>query len=359
MQLSQIVETFRTDYDRTDYCGFIGSSMAMQEIYRIIDQAAPSKATVTITGESGTGKEVCAEAIHKKSPRNDKPFIALNCGAIPKDLMESEIFGHVKGSFTGAMADRDGAATRADGGTLFLDEICEMDPALQVKLLRFIQTRSFQKVGGSKLQEVDVRFVCATNRNPWAEVQAGRFREDLFYRLNVIPVHLPTLAEREKDVIEIAEHFLSAFSKEEGKEFTNIASDVVDAFLKHKWPGNVRQLQNIIRNVVVLHEGPAVTFDMLPTPFNQPSTQSQTAPGPVADTQLAIDGPSDFGAVPTGGPAVELKPLWQVEHDFIKHALDACDGNVQRAATILELSPSTLYRRLRDLKSQAAAQAAE
>ncbi len=174
-----------------NYQGFIGSSQTMQQVYRTIDSAASSKASIFITGESGTGKEVCAEAIHAASKRGDKPFIAINCAAIPKDLIESELFGHVKGAFTGAANDRQGAAELADGGTLFLDELCEMDLDLQTKLLRFIQTGTFQKVGSSKMKSVDVRFVCATNRDPWKEVQEGRFREDLYYRLYVIPLHLP------------------------------------------------------------------------------------------------------------------------------------------------------------------------
>jgi len=358
-QLTKIVETFRHDYDRADYCNFVGSSLAMQEIYQTIGRAASSKATIFITGDSGTGKEVCAEAIHVKSPRKDKPFVVLNCGAIPKDLIESEIFGHVKGSFTGAIADRDGAATTADGGTLFLDEICEMDLALQVKLLRFIQTGSFQKVGDSKMQEVDVRFVCATNRNPWEEVQTGSFREDLFYRLHVISIHLPPLADRDKDVMEIAERFLHEFTKEEGKLFTGFDADVITAFTAHQWPGNVRQLQNIIRNVVVLHEGPIITFDMLPAPFNDTSAKQYCAVNQPEHKFIPTNGSSDLVNMSSDTFEVDLKPLWQVEHDLIRQALKACDGNVQRAAGILELSPSTLYRRLRDLKAQAAAHAAE
>ncbi len=190
-QLSSLVAQYRENFERSSFAGFIGASMAMQAVYRIIESAAPSKATVFITGESGTGKEVCAEAIHQCSPRRDQPFIALNCAAIPHDLMESEIFGHVKGSFTGAQGDRKGAASLADGGTLFLDEICEMDLDLQSKLLRFIQTGTLQRVGSGKLETVDVRFVCATNRDPLVEVKAGRFREDLYYRLHVIPLALP------------------------------------------------------------------------------------------------------------------------------------------------------------------------
>ena len=208
-RLQNLVDVYQSTFERKNYHGFIGSSLPMQAVYRIIDAAALSKATVFITGESGTGKEVCAEAIHKQGMRANQPFIALNCSAIPGDLMESEIFGHVKGAFTGAAANRDGAATLADGGTLFLDEIGEMSMDLQAKLLRFIQSSSFQKVGSSKQESVDVRFICATNRDPLQAVADGSLREDLYYRLHVVPVHLPPLRERSDDIMEIAHHFLS------------------------------------------------------------------------------------------------------------------------------------------------------
>ncbi|MDX1739297.1 MAG: sigma-54 dependent transcriptional regulator, partial [Alphaproteobacteria bacterium] len=200
LKLSELVESIK-ETSRTHFEGFIGSSLSMQAVYRIIDSAATSKATVFITGESGTGKEVCAEAIHRQSKREKGPFIAINCGAIPRDLMESEIFGHKKGAFTGATTDRDGAATLADGGTLFLDEIGEMPMELQTKLLRFIQTGSFQKVGGSQIEHVDVRFICATNRDVLQEVKDGNFREDLYYRLHVIPIQMPPLRERGEDIL--------------------------------------------------------------------------------------------------------------------------------------------------------------
>ncbi|MCP4276352.1 MAG: sigma-54 factor interaction domain-containing protein, partial [Gammaproteobacteria bacterium] len=192
-RLQHIVDDYQSVFERKGYHGFIGSCLPMQAVYTILDAAASSKATVFITGESGTGKEVCAEAVHAQGDRAAKPFIALNCAAIPHDLMESEIFGHVKGAFSGALSERQGAASLADGGTLFLDEIGEMSLDLQTKLLRFVQTSSFQKVGGSKLEKVDVRFICATNRDPLEAVSNGQLREDLYYRLHVIPVHLPPL----------------------------------------------------------------------------------------------------------------------------------------------------------------------
>ncbi|EGU38875.1 LuxO repressor protein [Vibrio ichthyoenteri ATCC 700023] len=312
------------------YQGFIGSSHTMQAVYRTIDSAATSKASIFITGESGTGKEVCAEALHATSNRGDKPFIAINCAAIPKDLIESELFGHVKGAFTGAATDREGAAELADGGTLFLDELCEMDLDLQTKLLRFIQTGTFQKVGSSKMKSVDVRFVCATNRDPWKEVQEGRFREDLYYRLYVIPLHLPPLRERGEDVIEIAYSLLGFMSKEEGKDFVRLSPEVVDRFVRYEWPGNVRQLQNVLRNVVVLNNGREIRLDMLPPPLNQPY---DGAPRSVAEEKDTLS-------------VHDIFPLWLTEKNAIKLAIKACEGNIPKAAGYLDVSPSTLYRKL-------------
>ena len=337
--LSAIVDTIKGSA-RDSYYGFIGSSLAMQAVYKIVEATAASRATVFITGESGTGKEVAAEAIHRQSPRREGPFVAINCGAIPKDLMESEIFGHVKGAFTGAHVDRDGAATRASGGSLFLDEICEMDLALQTKLLRFVQTGTFQKVGGSKTEKVDVRFICATNRDPLAEVEEGRFREDLYYRLHVIPVHLPPLRERNGDVSEIAQHFLAEYAAEEGKAFTHFSPQAEAVFASFAWPGNVRQMQNVIRNIVVLHDADEVTPDMLPPPLNQVKPAvAETAEQPALAMEHA--GMDAVAANGDGG----IVPLWRVERDVIERAIAACDGNIPKAAAKLGISPSTIYRK--------------
>jgi transcriptional regulator with PAS, ATPase and Fis domain len=241
----------------------------MRSVFRVIEAAAASKASVFITGESGTGKEVAAEAIHRLSARRDRPIVALNCAAVPRELMESEIFGHVKGSFSGAVADRDGAATLANGGTLFLDELCDMHIDLQAKLLRFLQSESFRRVGGAELEKVDLRFICATNKEPLEEVAEGRLREDLYYRLHVIPIYLPPLRERGDDVIELAEHFLASLALEEGKAFAGLSEEVKVAFRAYDWPGNVRQLQNVIRNIVVMNAGEMVTIDMVPPPLNR------------------------------------------------------------------------------------------
>ena len=343
-RLTAVVDSIREDFQREHYHGFIGGSLQMQAVYRIIDSAAPSKATVFITGESGTGKEVCAQAIHRQSQRREAPFVALNCGAIPRDLMESEIFGHVKGAFTGAVKERVGAAGQADSGTLFLDEIAELDLDLQTKLLRFVQTSTYQKVGGTRLESVDVRIICATNRNPLIEVAEGRFREDLYYRLHVIPIHLPALRERKEDILPIARDFLSRFAEEEDKAFRGLTPDTQEVFLAYDWPGNVRQLQNVIRNVVVLHSGEQVTVEMLPSPLNAhiPSRKDDVVAARAIDTLPAS--PKDPGP---------LKPLWLVEKEAIEHAIDICSGNIPRAAALLEVSPSTIYRKRQAWASEA------
>lgn len=347
-QLSRIVKTFKEDFNRQEFAGFIGSSLSMQAVYRIIDNAASSSATIFITGESGTGKEVCAEAIHDKSPRRNRRIVALNCGAIPKDLMESEVFGHVKGAFTGAQSNRDGAAKLADGGTLFLDEICEMDPTLQVKLLRFIQSGTFQKVGNSETETVDVRFICATNKDPWKEVQAGNFREDLYYRLHVIPLHLPPLRERENDVVEIAEHYLEKYASEEGKGFNQLSEEAKKIFLSQRWPGNVRQLQNTLRNAIVLSDGDILDAKMLPDMVSSNLRDNLAIVG--GDQPISSQYSNSLRNPVYGGETPSLVPMWQVERQMIEIAMREFDDNVHKVATVLEISPSTLYRRLREIE---------
>lgn len=338
--LIEVVNTYKERFDREHYYDFIGASLAMQAVYHMIDNAASSKATVFITGESGTGKELCARALHQQSPRRDKPFIAVNCAAIPRDLMESEMFGHIKGAFTGAVNDREGAASHAHEGTLFLDEICEMDLDLQTKLLRFIQTGTFQKVGGRKLETVDVRFVCATNRDPLEEVQAGRFREDLYYRLHVIPIALPPLRERESDVLLIAQELLAHFTQEEGRDFVGFNPEVQNIFLHYDWPGNVRQLQNVIRNIVVLNQGEVIEPKMLPSPLDG-FTPSRATPHTLTKTKPE----KTESLVPLPNNVESIRPLWEVERQIIERSIELCGGNIPKAAALLELSPSTIYRK--------------
>jgi len=353
--------------DSNHFEGFIGASPAMQQVYSIIEAAAESKATVFITGESGTGKEVCAQAIHDKSLRKDKEFVPINCAAIPRDLMESEIFGHVKGAFTGAHATREGAAAAAHNGTLFLDELGEMDIDLQSKLLRFVQTGTFQKVGSSKLEKVDVRFVCATNRDPLTQVKRGEFREDLYYRLHVIPIALPPLRERDNDMIDIARNYLSRFAAEEEKELTRFSKETEAIFTDYDWPGNIRQLQNVVRNIVVLNDGYEVTPAMLPPPLDEQTT-TQTELIASAET-LALEEAAttientDNSSKRTNeaalniikklirektdslGPEHKIKALWTVEMEAIEDAISLCGDSITKAAKYLEVSPSTIYRK--------------
>ncbi len=344
-RLSEMVHTYQQNFERDRFHGFVGASIGMQAVYRVIESAAPSRATVFITGESGTGKELCAEAIHAESPRRDKPFVALNCAAIPRDLMESEIFGHVKGAFTGASGRRDGAATRADGGTLFLDEICEMDIDLQSKLLRFIQTGRFQRVGDSREEQVDIRIVCATNRDPLQEVREGRFREDLYYRLNVIPIELPPLRERGDDLLAIAGEMLRRMATEEGKSFRAISQGAADALVAHLWPGNVRELENVIRNVVVLHDSEQVALDMLPMPVRQSQGAIPPPASEAASQETAVAPPMADSDNREGAGSPGIRPLWLAEKEVIERAIERCDGNIPKAAALLEISASTIYRK--------------
>ncbi|MFN4155387.1 MAG: sigma-54-dependent transcriptional regulator [Paracoccaceae bacterium] len=308
---------------------FIGSSAVMRRVQETIRSVAGSMATVFITGESGTGKELCALAVHARSPRAKGPFIALNCGAIPQDLLESEVFGHMKGSFTGAISDKPGAAAAADGGTLFLDEICEMAPALQTKLLRFLQTSTVQPVGAVRPRKVNVRIVCATNRDPAEAVRRGEFREDLYYRLFVVPVHMPPLRERGADVVEIAEVALERFAREEGRQFDGFAPEVLDLFRRLGWPGNVRQVLNVVRNIVVLNPGGRVTLEMLPDSLQR---------------EAPVVGQARHGADPLD--SLIGRSMAEIERLVIEGTIARHNGSVPKAARVLELSPSTIYRKL-------------
>ena len=347
--------------NRQSYCDFIGASMPMQSVYRIIESVAPSKATAFIVGESGTGKELTASAIHQMSGRKG-PFHVINCGAIAHDLMESAIFGHVKGAFTGAINSREGAAGAADNGTLFLDELCEMDLALQKKMLRFLQTGEYQKVGSNVTERVDVRFICATNRNPQEEVRAGRFREDLYYRLHVVPIELPPLRQRGQDILLLANRFLQMCSLSENKHFEAFSTAAEDALLAYRWPGNVRELQNAIQHAVVLNNGKVLEAAMLSMTNSQncavhrpgldhpPSTRFSTHSGRV-DQAVQADKPGHADqAAQTDRVAQdnqgEIEPLWLVERRAIESAIDQCAGNVHKAADCLKVAPSTLYRKL-------------
>ncbi len=311
-----------------DFAGFVGASSAMQFIYEQIGRVATSSAPVFITGESGTGKDVCAEALHAEGPRGGKRFVAINCAAIPRDLMESELFGVARGAFTGAHEDRKGAAELADGGTLFLDEIGEMDLSLQSKLLRFLQTGTISRVGEASLRKVDVRVICATNRNPLQMITERKFREDLFYRLHVLPIHLPPLRQRPTDIMVLARHFLERYAREEHKVFGGFSGDAAQQLTAADWPGNVRQLQNLVRRIVVMFDGGDIDMSML----GAADIESQAfipveAPAPRAEGRRAI------------------LPMWRQEQKIIEDAIAAFSGNISMAAAALEISPSTIYRK--------------
>lgn len=347
-RLSSLVERFSSGAPKK-FDRFIGDSSVMQAVYRMIEDSAPSKASVFIMGPSGTGKELCAEAIHEMGPRQGKRFVALNCAAIPENLIESEIFGHVKGAFTGAASDRQGAAVAADGGTLFLDEICEMPLDLQSKLLRFIQTGQVVPVGSNRPVKVDVRFVCATNRIPAEEVAAGRFREDLYYRLHVVPIHMPPLKDRGQDVVEIAKNMLTQYSAEEGKQFVDLSDDARERLLAHSWPGNVRELGNVIQSIVVLNDSELLTAEMLKPILGAMPTQpasgahyQETGPTPPA----AIQPPEIAQQAPAADNGTGIEPLAAVERRVIERAIALSGGRVRKAAKALEVNPSTLYRKL-------------
>ncbi len=311
-----------------DFAGFIGASTAMQFVYEQIARIASSAAPVFITGESGTGKEVCAEALHARGPRVGRPIVAINCAAIPRDLLESELFGVVRGAYTGAHEDRKGAAEMADGGTLFLDEIGEMDLSLQSKLLRFLQTGALSRVGESGVRQVDVRVICATNRNPMQLIAEKKFREDLFYRLHVLPIHLPPLRQRPTDIMVLARHFLQRYAKEERKQFSGFSPDCINSLVSNEWPGNVRQLQNLVRRLVVMFDGGEVSADMIGA----------------ADIEALHRAPTAITA-PTGERVITILPMWQQEQRIIEEAIARLGGNISLAAAALEISPSTIYRK--------------
>lgn len=348
------------DKPRRGPSGFLGESAAMRNVFALIEASARSNAPVFITGESGTGKELCATAIHNTGERRNGPFVAINCAAIPHELMESSVFGHRKGAFTGAISDHIGAAEEANGGTLFLDEICEMDLDLQAKLLRFIQTGTYRRVGDSKDRPTDIRFVCATNKDPLDYVELGRFREDLYYRLHVVPIQMPPLRERATDMAMLARRFLKDYAAVEQKGFQGFADDTMRIIQTYPWPGNVRQLENAIRNVVVLHDGDQVTPEMLPrlpvpkaahvTVQNMPLGGAQPAayahpqqhPHQTAMlTEVAAD------AASSGSDAQDIlvRPLVELEMMAIDAAIAKFDGNITQAARVLDISTSTIYRK--------------
>ena len=330
-RLMQRVNQLQEKYQRSgSFQNLVGQSPRMRQIYDMIEHVSRTDVTCFITGESGTGKELIAHAIHDLSDRRGHKFIALNCASIPRELLESELFGHEKGSYTGAVSRYVGSCEQADGGTLFLDEIAEMDPALQSKMLRFLQNRTFHRLGGAEQIQVDVRIISATNRDPMEEIRAARLREDLYYRLNVVPIESPPLRERKGDVPLLAAHFLEKFTTKYGKYFYDCSAEALDAMSRYAWPGNVRELENTIERIVVLHNAAQVSGKMLPANVLQGAAAAREG-----DPSEASPGPD------------VILPFTEVEKREIARALRICGWNVAKAAERLELGQATLYRKIK------------
>jgi PAS domain S-box-containing protein len=326
------VETFRdlstvktlTEELRGKYSfrNIIGKSRQMRDVYQLIRSVAPTNVTVLIQGDTGTGKELVARAIHYESPRAGKPFVVVNCAALPETLLESELFGHVRGAFTGAVSDRKGRFERADGGTLFLDEIAEVSPAIQVKLLRVLETKQFERVGDSRTKGVDVRLVCATNRNLKDLIAKGEFREDLYYRINVVAINLPPLRDRDEDIPLLVDHFVEKLNAETGKHVKKVSQGAMDLLIDHAWPGNVRELENTIGHAFVHCRGDTIQPAHLPR-------------------ELVDAGPQ------TESGLISLGSLEQVEKALIAETLKQCKGNRSTAARRLGIGRSSLWRKIK------------
>jgi two-component system, NtrC family, response regulator PilR len=302
------------------FCNIIGRSDPMAAVFRLIETVAPTTSTILVTGESGTGKELVARAIHFNSPRRDRPFVALNCGALPETLLESELFGHVRGAFTGAAVNKKGLIEVADRGTVLLDEIAEMTPMVQVKLLRVLQERRFRRLGGLDEVEADIRIIAATNQDLTKMVAEGRFREDLFYRINVIPIHLPPLRGRREDIPLLADHFLGRYREQMGKRVTGISGEAMALLERYNWPGNIRELENVIERAVALEQTPVVLPDSLPPTLRGGGRKSETTV-----------------ELPESGFNLE-EYIQQTERGYIVEALRRAGGVQSRAADLLGMT---------------------
>ena len=321
----------------------VGDSPAMKAIYEMVAKVADSPSTVLITGESGTGKELIAKALHRGSSRRDKPLIKVNCAAIPKDLVESELFGYEKGAFTGAVGSKPGRFELADGGTLFLDEIGEVPVEMQVKLLRALQESEFERVGGIKTLRVDVRLIAATNRDLKALIAEGRFREDLYYRLAVVPIALPPLRERREDIPLLVRHFIQKYDERLGKRVEGMEEEALQLLMSYSWPGNIRELENLMERSVLFADGPLIQANALPDSLREK--------GPQPPVPIAAMGPLGAIAAPSGASMKEIVRHAQaeLEKELITRALEETGGNVTRAAKRLQISRKSLQVKMKEL----------
>jgi len=331
-QLQEEVTDLRQRLDkRYGFEAIVGSAPPMETLFEQMRVVAPTRSTVLIAGESGTGKELVAAALHHASPRRDERFLAINCGAIPSDILESELFGHEKGAFTGAVNRKIGKFELAHRGTLFLDEISELYPELQVKLLRVLEERQVMRVGGSEVIEVDFRLIAATNRDLIREVEKGRFREDLYYRLKVVTLEIPPLRRRPSDIPLLADHFLRIYCEEHGRAPKRLSPEAVEVLRRHPWPGNVRELKNVIESTVIFHSGDEITLTDLPAELQESAAVSAQG----APVQPA-----------TGQP----RSMAEIERQAILETLERTDGHRAKAADMLEIGLRTLQRKLKEYK---------
>ena len=342
MELDSKVRTLTSEMgSRFTFDQIVTNAREMKHLFKTLEHVIESKVTVLIEGESGTGKEVIARAIHYNGPRKEEPFVPINCAGIPDTLLESELFGYEKGAFTGAVGRKRGKFELADRGTIFLDEIGEMNPNLQSKILRVIQERQFERLGGTESISVDVRIVSATNRDLLDEVKKGNFREDLYYRLSVFQVNLPPLRDREGDVPLLTQHFIKKFAKEEQKPVRRIAPDALALLSAHRFPGNVRQLENVISHAIVVSETDTVEIDDLPQSFVNEAWERQSTGAPPGTLETRLE---------TLIRSPERVPrLKDVEAAIIRRAIELYDNNVAAAAKRLGISRATLYRRMEQL----------
>ena len=312
------------------YKNIVGTSKAIRKIYDLIEKVSDTDGTVLITGASGTGKELIARSIHYNSQRSDKPMVVINCGAIPEALLESELFGHEKGAFTGAYKKRIGRFEMANGGTVFLDEIGEMSPALQIKLLRVLQEQQFERVGATKTLHVDLRFIAATNKNLTTAINLEKFREDLYYRLNVIPIKVPSLKQRRSDIPLLIDFFLKKFQKGKLEKITGFSQAAMDAILAYEWPGNVRELENMIKRLTILSEGPVVNFDDLPENIQDVSGSHHPEKEVIIDNELNLN-----------------EAVQDYEKRIILEALEKANWVKSKAAKLLNINRTTLVAKIK------------